>query len=104
MSSFRILVGEVIWAVLTKDRFSIGEYNKLSARKIRPLEIIKKINSNTYILKLFSHTRTAYVFNVKYLIRFRGDHDEDTVDDNTNSRVNSLYPRVVIQISNPHHI
>jgi len=39
-------VGDFVWAVLTKDRFSVGEYNKLSARKIGPLEIIEKINPN----------------------------------------------------------
>ena len=41
-------VGDYVWAVLTKDRFSAGEYNKLSARKIGPVEIIEKINPNAY--------------------------------------------------------
>ncbi|KAB5533745.1 hypothetical protein DKX38_016831 [Salix brachista] len=52
-------VGEFVWVVLTKDRFPAGEYNKLSARKIGPVEIIEKINSNAYRLKLPSHIRTA---------------------------------------------
>jgi hypothetical protein len=30
-----------VWVVLTKDRFPIGEYNKLAARKIGPVEIVK---------------------------------------------------------------
>ncbi|KAH9726539.1 Endonuclease [Citrus sinensis] len=84
-------VGDFVWVVLTKDRFSVGEYNKLSARKIGPLEIIEKINPNAYRLKLPSHIRTADVFNVKHLIPYRGDHDED-VADNSNSRANSLHP------------
>ncbi|KAH9735062.1 Endonuclease [Citrus sinensis] len=70
-------VGDLVWAVLTKDRFSVGEYNKLSARKIGPLEIIEKINPNAYRLKLLSHICTADVFNVKHFIPYRGDHDED---------------------------
>ena len=78
-------VGDFVWAVLTKDRFSVSEYNKLSARKIGPLEILEKINPNDYRLKLPSHIRTADVFNVKHLIPYRGDHDED-VADNPNSR------------------
>ena len=41
-------VGDYVWAVLTKDRFHVGEYNKLSAKKIGPVEIIEKINSNAY--------------------------------------------------------
>ena len=27
-------VGDFVWAILTKDRFPVGEYNKLAARKI----------------------------------------------------------------------
>jgi len=85
-------VGDLVWAILTKDKFLVGEYNKLSARKIGPLEIIEKINPNAYRLKLPSHIRTADVFNVKHLIPYRGDHDEDVVADNQNSRANSLHP------------
>ena len=48
-------VGDYVWAILTKDRFPVGEYNKLSAKKIGPVEIIEKINSNAYLLKLPSH-------------------------------------------------
>ena len=48
-------MGDYVWAVLTKDRFPVGEYNKLSAKKIRPVEIVEKINSNAYRLKLPSH-------------------------------------------------
>ncbi|XP_031402611.1 uncharacterized protein LOC116212181 [Punica granatum] len=31
-------VGDYVWAILTKDRYPAGEYNKLSARKIGPIE------------------------------------------------------------------
>lgn len=34
--------------VLTKDRCPTHEYNKLAARKIGPVEIVEKINSNVY--------------------------------------------------------
>lgn len=70
---FNFKVGDFVWAVLTKDRFPIGEYNKLSARKIGPIDFIEKINSNAYCLKLPSHIRTAHVFNVKHLLPFHGD-------------------------------
>ncbi|KAH9763650.1 Endonuclease [Citrus sinensis] len=85
-------VGDLVWAVLTKDRFSVGEYNKPFARKIGPLEIIEKINPNAYRLKLPSDIHTADVFNIKHLIPYKGDHDEDVVADNLNSRANSLHP------------
>ncbi|PKI37966.1 hypothetical protein CRG98_041639 [Punica granatum] len=85
--SVEFAVGDYVWAILTKDRYPAGEYNKLSARKIGPVEVIEKINSNAYRLKLPSHIRTADVFNVKHLIPYTGDSsDED------NSRANSLLP------------
>jgi hypothetical protein len=80
-------VGDFVWAVLTKDRFPAGEYSKLAARKIGPLEVLEKINSNAYRLKLPSHIRTSDVFNVKHLIPFVGG---DSDDDPLNSRANSL--------------
>eukprot|EP00268_Persea_americana_P019914 TRINITY_DN20256_c0_g2_i1.p1 TRINITY_DN20256_c0_g2~~TRINITY_DN20256_c0_g2_i1.p1 ORF type:complete len:139 (-),score=22.65 TRINITY_DN20256_c0_g2_i1:41-457(-) len=82
-------VGDFVWAILTKDQFSVGEYNKLAVRKIGPLEIIAKINSNAYKLKLPSHICTLDVFNVKHLVPYHGDSSED---ETMNSRVNSLTP------------
>ncbi|GKB70409.1 putative reverse transcriptase domain-containing protein [Tanacetum coccineum] len=83
--------GDFIWAVLTKDRFPVGEYNKLSAKKIGPLEIVETINSNTYRLKLPSHIRCSDVFNVKHLIPYYGDSSDDDLA--MNSRTNFIYPR-----------
>nr|GEU71743.1 putative reverse transcriptase domain-containing protein [Tanacetum cinerariifolium] len=72
------------------DHFPIGEYNKLSSKKIGPLEIVKKMNSNAYRLKLPSYIRCSYVFNVKHLLPYHGDSsDEDSVG---NSRTNFVYP------------
>ncbi|CAA0833870.1 Unknown protein, partial [Striga hermonthica] len=56
-------VGDFVWAVLTKDCFSAHEYNKLSTRKIGPVEIVENINPNAYRLRLPSHVRTSDVFN-----------------------------------------
>jgi hypothetical protein len=39
--------GDFVWAILTKDKFPVGEYNKLAAHKVGPVEIITKINPNT---------------------------------------------------------
>jgi len=73
-------VGDFVWVVLTKDRFPISEYNKLSPRKIGPVEIIEKINSNAYRLKLPSHIRTTDVFNVKHLVPFHGGSSSKDAD------------------------
>ena len=50
-------VGDFVWAILTKDHFSMGDYSKLSAKKIGPGDIVEKINPNAYRLKLLLHPR-----------------------------------------------
>jgi hypothetical protein len=51
--------GDFVWAILTKDRFHVGEYNKLAALKIGPIEVVENINPNAYQLKLPSHIKTC---------------------------------------------
>ena len=68
-------VGDHVWAVMTKERFPTGQYNKLKPRKIGPVEIIEKINANAYRLLLPPHIQTADVFNVKHLFKFEPDDD-----------------------------
>jgi hypothetical protein len=76
---------DFVWAILTKDRFFVGEYNKMV---MSPVEIIEKIKSNTYRLTLPSHIKTFDVFNVKHLVPFI----EDSSGEDENSRTNSLQP------------
>ncbi|PKI55817.1 hypothetical protein CRG98_023782 [Punica granatum] len=80
-------VGDFVWALLTKDQYPAGEYNKLSTRKIGPVEVIEKINPNAYRLKLPSYIHIADVFNVTHLIPYTGDSSDDD-----ESRANSLHP------------
>ncbi|GKB61663.1 putative reverse transcriptase domain-containing protein [Tanacetum coccineum] len=87
--------GDFVWAVLTKDRFPVGEYNKLSAKKIGPLEIVEKINSNAYRLKFPSHIRCFDIFNVKHLIPYHGDSSDDDLA--MNSRTNFVYPEGMME-------
>ena len=54
-------VGDYVWVILTKDRVSVGDYNKLSAKKIGPVEIVEKINPNAYQLKLSSHIQPMFL-------------------------------------------
>jgi hypothetical protein len=69
--------GDFVWAVLTKDQFAFGEYNKLVALKISQVKIVKKINPNVYKLKFPSHIKTSDVFNVKHLVPFIEDSSEE---------------------------
>jgi hypothetical protein len=78
--------GDFVCAILKKDRFPVGKYNKLAARKIETVKVIEKINSNAYRLKLLSHIKTSNIFNAKHLV----SSTENTSDENVNSRENSL--------------
>nr|GEV55954.1 putative reverse transcriptase domain-containing protein [Tanacetum cinerariifolium] len=77
--------GDFVWAVLTKDHFPVRE----SSKKIGLLEIIKKINSNAYRLKLPSHIRCSEFFNVKHLLPYHGDSSDDDLV--VNSKANFVY-------------
>lgn len=74
--------GDLVWVVLTKDRLPAHEYNKLRSRKIGPVKVLERINQNAYRLELPDHIKTANVFNVKYLFKFKGDNDEQDSEAN----------------------
>ncbi|XP_022846196.1 uncharacterized protein LOC111368920 [Olea europaea var. sylvestris] len=81
-------VGDLVWVVLTRDHFPVGEYNKLKERKIGPCEVLQKINDNAYRLRLPSHLKTSYVFNVKHQSLCFVESDKA----NVNLRVSSFQP------------
>ena len=83
-------VGDFVWAVLPRERYPAHEYNKSSAKKIGPVEIIEKVNPNAYRLKLPSHIRTADAFTVKHLRPFVDDSSSD--DMASDSRANRADP------------
>lgn len=74
---------DFVWDVLTRDRFHVGEYNKLKYQKIEPCEVLQKINDNTFRLFPHSHLQTFDVFNIKHLNPY-------FVDAEVNSRVSSF--------------
>ena len=83
--------GDLVYAVLTKDRFPVGAYNKLKARKIGPVEIVKRINDNAYKLKLPEDVYSSDVFNVKHLIPYHED-EQFPEEELLNSRTNFSQP------------
>jgi hypothetical protein len=62
--------GDFVWVVLTKDQFPVGEYNKLLARKIGPLEIMEKINPNAYQLLSFQAHSDVPCVQCKHLVPY----------------------------------
>lgn len=70
-------VGDLVWLILTCDRFPAGESNKIWERNIGPFEILPKINENIHRLHLPSHLKTSYMFNVKHLTPCFTNADSD---------------------------
>ena len=83
--------GDLVYAVLTKDRFPVGAYNKPKPRKIGPVKIVKRINENAYKLELPEDVYTSDVFNVKHLIPYYED-EQFTDEEFLNSRTNFSQP------------
>lgn len=77
-----------VWAMLPKEHFLVGDYNKLKYKKIGPVEIIEKIKPNAYQLNLPIHIRTTDIFKVKNLVAYYGDSSDDD-----NLRGNYVQPR-----------
>ncbi|GJT48665.1 putative reverse transcriptase domain-containing protein [Tanacetum coccineum] len=109
--------GDFVWAVLTKYRFPVEEYNKLSAKKIGPLEIMEKINSNTYRQKLLSHimpvttqiegrneadATTSVGIRARFLIKMppRRTKNINDVYERTMARIKELLDQFVDQFAN----
>lgn len=45
-------VDDLIWAILIRDRFLVGEYNKLKERKISPREVLQMIMLTKFVFPI----------------------------------------------------
>ena len=70
--------GDLVWVYLKKERFPTGSYNKLKERKIRPCQILTKINDNAYKIDLSPNIRTHPTFNVRDLSEYHGELESDS--------------------------
>lgn len=70
------------------------EYNKLRSRKLGPLKVLERINDNAYRVELPDHIKTANVFNVKYLSKFKGDNEDQDNGVESSSTWKDLMQRV----------
>lgn len=59
--------GELVMAHLNKYKAPTRTHNKLQFKKFGPFQILKEINSNTYILNLPSDMKISATFNVSDL-------------------------------------
>ena len=57
------------------ERFPPGTVKKLHARSAEPFQIIKKINSNTYVVDLPPDFGISCTFDIEDLVPYRGTFD-----------------------------
>nr|TKS08044.1 hypothetical protein D5086_0000106940 [Populus alba] len=74
------LTRENLLESIAKFKHDADHKRRLVNFEIGPVEIIEKINSNAYRLKLPSHLRTTDVFNVKHWFPFHGDLSSEEED------------------------
>ena len=68
-------VGDYVMVRMRPERFPPGTVKKLHARSAGPFKIIKKINSNAYVVDLPPDFGISCTFNVEDLVPYRGTFD-----------------------------
>jgi len=54
------------------ERYPLGTVKKLHAQSARPFKILRKINSNTYVVDLSPDFGISHSFNIEDLITYKG--------------------------------
>ena len=55
---------------MTRERISVGSYNKLKLKKYVPFKIMKKINDNAYVVDFSSNMTMSKTFNVANIYEY----------------------------------
>lgn len=62
---------------LSKDRYPVRTYSKLSDKKIGPCEILRKIDENAYVVDLPENFNISSTFNITDLRKYYPPEDEE---------------------------
>jgi len=68
-------VGDYVMVRLKPEQFPPGTVKKVHTRSVGVFQILKRINSNTYVVDLPSDFDISCTFNVENLISYKGTFD-----------------------------
>ncbi|PKA57505.1 hypothetical protein AXF42_Ash020749 [Apostasia shenzhenica] len=89
--------GDYVMIRVRPERFPSGVIKKLQARGAGPFKILKKLESNTYVVDLPSNFGISTIFNISDLVVYKEEQIEQILDDQIISTRNRGYQRYLIR-------
>ena len=78
--NIQFFVGDFVMVHLNKARLQKGMPTKLQMKRIGPCKVLAKYGENAYKVELPPNLGISPIFNVQYLISFKGDISQTLVD------------------------
>jgi len=101
----RLNVGDYVMVRMRPERFLPGTVKKLHVRSGGPFQILKKINSNAYVVDLPPDFDISCTFNVEDLVPYRGTFDTSSdpfMDEPTQDLLSESSPLLSLLPKLPH--